>query len=102
MPLHRRHFLAGTAAVGGLLAAAPESVAAPASATRPGHGLPKEPDKDFLVVLTKAADGRVAEVLAGRAAAIAELRDQGKARAAAACACWPRCTAPFNYRLTLR
>lgn len=39
MPLHRRHLLAGTAAVGGLLAAAPESVAAPASATRPEHGL---------------------------------------------------------------
>ncbi|MGY0061661.1 hypothetical protein ACWY4P_34855 [Streptomyces sp. LZ34] len=75
MTLHRRHFLAGTAAVGGLLAAAPESAAAPASGGRP--------DKDFLAVLTKAADGRVAEVLDGRAAAIAELTDQGKARWAA-------------------
>ncbi|MEU1662742.1 hypothetical protein ABZ547_03875 [Streptomyces sparsogenes] len=83
MPLHRRHFLAGTAAVGGLLAAAPESVAAPASATRPEHGLPRERDKDFLAVLTKAADGRVAEVLAGRDDAIAELTQQGKARWAA-------------------
>ncbi|MDX3229870.1 hypothetical protein [Streptomyces sp. ME19-01-6] len=79
MTLHRRHLLAGTAAVGGLLAAAPESAAAPAGAT----DLPKELDKDFLAVLTKAADGRVAEVLDGRAAAIAELTDQGKARWAA-------------------
>ncbi|ADI10087.1 hypothetical protein SBI_06967 [Streptomyces bingchenggensis BCW-1] len=76
MTLHRRHFLAGTAAVGGLLAAAPESAtAAPGRAT--------DVDKEFLAVLTKAADGRVAEVLDGRAAAIAELTTQGKARWAA-------------------
>lgn len=75
MTLHRRHFLAGTAAVGGLLAAAPESAAAP--------GRAKDVDTDFLAVLTKAADGRVAEVLDGRAAAIAELTNQGKARWAA-------------------
>lgn len=76
MTLHRRHFLAGTAAVGGLLAAAPESAAA-----APGRAT--DVDKEFLAVLTKAADGRVAEVLDGRAAAIAELTNQGKARWAA-------------------
>ncbi|MGW3566365.1 hypothetical protein ACWDSL_21230 [Streptomyces sp. NPDC000941] len=80
MTLHRRHFLAGTAAVGGLLAAAPESAAAaPGRATVSAEDV----DKEFLAVLTEAADGRVAEVLDGRAAAIAELRDQGKARWAA-------------------
>ncbi|KAK1179351.1 hypothetical protein B7755_015085 [Streptomyces sp. NBS 14/10] len=76
MTLHRRHFLAGTAAVGGLLAAVPESAAA-----APGRAT--DVDKGFLAVLTKAADGRVTEVLDGRAAAIAELTNQGKARWAA-------------------
>jgi len=74
MSLLRRHFLAGTAAVGGLLAAgAPQATAAARGRT----------DKPFLDLLTKAADKRVAEVVDGLDATLAQLNNLGQARPAA-------------------
>ncbi|MFI0820559.1 hypothetical protein ACH4TX_30645 [Streptomyces sp. NPDC021098] len=75
MSLPRRHFLAGSAAAGGFLAAAgaPQATAAARGGT----------DKPFLDLLTKAADKRVAEVVDGIDATLAQLNNLGQARPAA-------------------
>ncbi|MFD7501114.1 hypothetical protein [Streptomyces sp. NPDC059850] len=73
MSLLRRHFLAGTAAVSGLLA-----YGAPQAAAAPGRT-----DKPFLDLLTQAADKRVAEVVDGLDATLAQLNNLGQARPAA-------------------
>jgi hypothetical protein len=76
MSLPRRHFLAGTAAgtaaVSGLLAAG-----------APGASAAGRTDKPFLDLLTKAADQRVAEVVDGLDATLAQLNNLGQARPAA-------------------
>ncbi|WP_063732674.1 hypothetical protein [Streptomyces sp. RTd22] len=72
MSLLRRHLLAGTAAVGGLLAAG-----------APGASAAGRTDKPFLDLLTKAADKRVAEVVDGLDATLAQLNNLGQARPAA-------------------
>ncbi|MGR3934349.1 hypothetical protein [Streptomyces sp. BRA346] len=72
MSLLRRHFLAGTAAVGGLLAVG-----------APGASASARTDKPFLDLLTKAADKRVAEVVDGLDATLAQLNNLGQARPAA-------------------
>lgn len=72
MSLLRRHLLVGTAAVGGLLALSARGASA-AGRT----------DKPFLDLLTKAADKRVAEVVDGLDATLAQLNNLGQARPAA-------------------
>ncbi|GAA3364669.1 hypothetical protein GCM10017744_064360 [Streptomyces antimycoticus] len=72
-PLPRRHFLAGTAVAGGLLAVGAPGAASAASRV----------DKPFLALLTEAADARVAEVVDGLDAVLDQLNNLGQARPAA-------------------
>ncbi|PNG97530.1 MULTISPECIES: hypothetical protein [Streptomyces] len=84
-PLPRRHFLAGTAVAGGLLAVgAPGDASAAGGASASGRGWADgRVDKPFLALLTEAADARVAEVVDGLDAVLSQLNDLGQARPAA-------------------
>ncbi|MFI0778333.1 hypothetical protein [Streptomyces sp. NPDC021212] len=75
MSMPRRHFVTGSAAAGGLLAAGAPGASAAAATGRT--------DKPFLELLTKAADKRVAEVVDGLDATLAQLNNLGQARPAA-------------------
>ncbi|WP_458086332.1 hypothetical protein [Streptomyces malaysiensis] len=84
-PLPRRHFLAGTAVAGGLLAVgAPGGASAAGGASASGRVWAEgRVDKPFLALLTEAADARVAEVVDGLDAVLSQLNDLGQARPAA-------------------
>ncbi|MCD9593737.1 hypothetical protein [Streptomyces sp. 8ZJF_21] len=84
-PLPRRHFLAGTAVAGGLLAVgAPGDASAAGGASASGRVWAEgRVDKPFLALLTEAADARVAEVVDGLDAVLSQLNDLGQARPAA-------------------
>ncbi|GAA0692054.1 hypothetical protein GCM10009548_75030 [Streptomyces malaysiensis subsp. malaysiensis] len=84
-PLPRRHFLAGTAVAGGLLAVgAPGDASASGGASASGRvWADGRVDKPFLALLTEAADARVAEVVDGLDAVLGQLNDLGQARPAA-------------------
>ncbi|SCG10247.1 hypothetical protein GA0115260_110751, partial [Streptomyces sp. MnatMP-M27] len=84
-PLPRRHFLAGTAVAGGLLAVgAPGDASAAGGASASGRvWADGRVDKPFLALLTEAADARVAEVVDGLDAVLSQLNDLGQARPAA-------------------
>ncbi|MCC4321514.1 hypothetical protein [Streptomyces malaysiensis] len=84
-PLPRRHFLAGTAVAGGLLAVgAPGDASAAGGASASGRGWAEgRVDRPFLALLTEAADARVAEVVDGLDAVLGQLNDLGQARPAA-------------------
>ncbi|AUA13685.1 hypothetical protein GTZ89_21330 [Streptomyces sp. SID8382] len=84
-PLPRRHFLAGTAVAGGLLAVgAPGDASAAGGASASGRvWADGRVDKPFLALLTEAADARVAEVVDGLDAVLSLLNDLGQARPAA-------------------
>ncbi|MGW7073480.1 hypothetical protein ACWGII_00290 [Streptomyces sp. NPDC054855] len=73
----RRTFIATSATAAAVGIAATSGGEAAAAPGQPPH------DADFIDFLTKAADARAAVVLDGYAATITELRDMGKARAAA-------------------
>ncbi|MFG2647745.1 hypothetical protein [Streptomyces sp. NPDC048436] len=74
----RRTFIATSTAAG--IAGASGG---PAAATASAAPQPPQPDRDFVDFLTTAADKRATAVLDGYAAHITDLRDMGKARAAA-------------------
>ncbi|MGW2256528.1 hypothetical protein ACWCXE_01390 [Streptomyces sp. NPDC001780] len=77
----RRTLLATTA--GTVTAAGPAGAGAgPAAAASPS-GTAGQVDEDFVAFVTTAADRRAAEVLTGYGAQLAEVRDLGRARAAA-------------------
>ncbi|MFD8160784.1 hypothetical protein [Streptomyces malaysiensis] len=84
-PLPRRHFLAGTAVAGGLLAVgAPGDASAAGGASASGRVWAEgRVDRPFLALLTEAADARVAEVVDGLDAVLSQLNDLGQARPAA-------------------
>ncbi|MFI9584314.1 hypothetical protein ACIHCQ_21300 [Streptomyces sp. NPDC052236] len=81
----RRTFLATTAstatAAAGIAAVSGQGTAA--ASQQPQQPQQTQQDADFVAFLTAAADGRAAAVLEGYGAHITDLRDRGRARAAA-------------------